>query len=621
MAAEKFVAMDLGAQQVSAAVFSKGPNDQLILEQFQTSELLADPAADSTRLDQSKLAVGELVKELKLKKMPVRYSVSSQSVFTRFVKLPPLELDQIDQIVLFEARQQVPFPLEEAVWDYQALGDPDDIEVEVVLTAIKSDELDQLNNTVRSAGMDTEVVDLAPMALYNSFRYNYPDVGGSVVLIDIGARTTNLIYCEGPKVFVRNINVGGRDITNAIAKEFDISFQEAEERKIQDGFVALGGGYADHEDPEIAAMSKVIRQASARLHSEIVRTNNFYRSNQGGSAPLMAFLCGSGSGLPYLNEFLQEKLKINVDYFNALRNVQVGKKVDEAVVSRSAHSLGELIGLGLRGFDNCPMELNLVPRIVKREKDIEQRGPAIWLAGITAAVAIGAAGFFFQNAVGFAEDAREGLRFDIEGPSAGQPDEHPKTGEPSRHLQHFTDEIDDRLERLQIAEQSSEPYTEAVHGRIYWVVTFSELAKVMTDDRVLFTEIQPLVGGKTLIDPIRRPEDAVNSLGSAEQMQESAAEGRHIIDGIQLRGLYRENESNEDVVYKYAEKLYESEFFDLAERDEEGNILRDANGMAEKKVQIGTMIPDLDIGSGTRHAMTFRMVIPLPENRKIPYTK
>lgn len=643
MAAEKIVAFDLGAQQVSAAVFTTGAKDQLILNQFESSELLADPAADATRLEQTKGAIGALAKDLKLKKIPVRYSVSSQSVFTRFVKLPPLDTDKLDQIVGFEAQQQVPFPLEDAVWDYQTLGRPDDIEVEVVITAIKSDELDLINSALRDNGLETKVVDLAPLALYNAFRYNYPDVEGSVVLIDIGARTTNLIYCEGPKLFVRNINVGGRDITNAIAKEFDTSFLEAEERKIQDGFVALGGGYADHEDPEIAAMSKVIRQASTRLHSEIVRTNNFYRSNQGGAAPQMAFLCGAGAGLPYLNEFLQEKLKINVDYFNALRNVQVGKQVDEAVVARHAHSLGELVGLGLRAFPNCPMELNLEPRIVARENAIVNRAPALWLAGFSAAAMIGAAGFFFQNAVGFAEDKSVGLLFDIAEPvdpklqdspakrnaqRAAQLTAHPETGEKSKQWHVYDEQITAELETLAEIEKRSEPYSNAVLDRIYWVTTFEELAARMEDDRIWFTEIQPMAGGKTVLEPIVRQDDKVGILGKEDALAETIASGNHIVDSLQLKGLWRDVEgSSADVVYQYLERLRESIYFDLAVRDENGQIKREPDGkiVAPDHATSGKVLPYINQGtSGDRHAWDFTMVLPLPSanpNRQIPFTK
>ncbi len=604
MASETNIAIDLGAQSVGAAVFSRGPKDQLVLDQFISEDLLADPAADSARLDQTKLCIGQIVKALKIRKQSVRYALSTQSVFTRFVTLPPLEFDQVEQIVGFEAQQQVPFPIEEAVWDYQTLGDPDDIEVEVVLVAIKAIELTAINNTVRFNSLETDAVDLAPFALFNAFRYNYPDVDQPVVLIDIGARTTNLIYVEGNKVFVRSINVGGREITQAISKEFDISFEEAEKRKIEDGFVALGGGYADHDDPEIAAMSKVIRNASTRLHSEVVRTNNFYRSNQGGSAPALAFLCGAGAGLPYLNEFFQEKLKIPVEYFNALRNVKLGKRVDEPTVTNNAHAMGELVGLGLRGIGNCPMELDLVPPIVQRERAIARRAPFLWLASFCAAITIAAAGFWYTKAAAFSESKSAEI-----------------TGKVSQ-LDSLAEKIEVQNDRLADIKKRSDPYSSAILDRVYWIETLRELNNAMGDDMVWFVEMQPLSGDLALLPETGNREE-LGILG--DNPLEEAQPGQHRINWIQLKGLWRDTEDlQSSVVYRYLDNLREGKDgrFDIAERDEFGKLKRDADGNIIKKYSDGELLPYINMGtSADRHAWPFTLRLPLPEGYQPQYTK
>jgi len=608
MAAEKkFVALALGAQSVTGAVFSRGKGDQLILEAHQSADLLADPAADGTQTEQVQGAIKELVKKLKLKGSSVRFAVSSQSVFTRFVTLPPLEVDKLEEIVGFEAKQQVPFPLEEAVWDFAQVGDPDDIELEVVLVAMKSAELDVINNAVRAQGLDTETVDLAPMALYNAFRYNYPDIDQPTVLIDIGARTTNLIYVEGHKVFVRSVPVGGRDITQAIATEFGISFQEAEERKIQDGFVALGGGFADDENPEIAAMSKVIRQASTRLHAEVVRTNNFYRANQGGTIPTIAFLCGSGAGLPYLNEFFKEKLKIQVEYFNALRNVQVAKKVDDSVAQK-AHSLGELVGLGLRGLGDCPIEVDLVPRVIQRERDLTRRKPFFWMAGLCATAMIAASGLYFQNASSFAASQTQNLTNRV------------------NELQGYADQIEEQQQRLQMIQQRSGPYSTAVKDRVYWITTLNEINDKLVEDKVWIVEMQPLSQKKKLInEPVGQ--DSIE-LATVEQ----AGEGEHMIDSLLIKGLWRENPKGSSVVNEFLNNLRASDnyYFDLVERDENNVPKEGANGGRLYKQTNSEIFPGLDtpglvginVGSdGRHHAYDFHMVIPLAEWRQIKFTK
>src|SRR5207245_6222546 len=129
----------------------------------------------------------------------------------------------------------------EVLWDYQLVGGGGQEQIQVVLVAIKADLLDEINGAVEETGLRTSIVDVATMALYNAFRYNYSGLSGCSLLVDIGARTTNLLFIEPPKIFSRNIPVGGSSITAAIAKEFDESFAAAEFRKKRDGLVGLGG--------------------------------------------------------------------------------------------------------------------------------------------------------------------------------------------------------------------------------------------------------------------------------------------------------------------------------------------------------------------------------------------
>src|SRR5207253_363610 len=101
---------------------------------------------------------------------------------------------------------------------HQVVSATGDARMEVALVAIKSDMLEDLNAAVEGASMRTNVVDISPMALFNAFRYNYSDLPGCSLLIDIGARTTNLVFVEPKKVFSRSIPIGGATVTAAVAK-------------------------------------------------------------------------------------------------------------------------------------------------------------------------------------------------------------------------------------------------------------------------------------------------------------------------------------------------------------------------------------------------------------------
>ena len=284
------VALNIGSQRIGMAVFETSKSGGLILKGYETDTIIADPALEASREAQIRVALEDLIAKLKIPKARVRYAISGQSVFTRFVKLPPLQEDNIEQLVTLEAQQHVPFPIAEVVWDYEMIESGGD--KEVVIVAIKGDALDEINETVTEAGLSTLEVDIAPMAIYNSYRAAYGTPEEPVLIIDIGAKTSNLLYVEGRRFFTRSVAIGGASVSAAIAKEYGITFPEAEHQKITNGLVALGGGHTETMDESLAALAMVIRNALTRLPAEIARTTNYYRSQHGGSAPKKILLAG-----------------------------------------------------------------------------------------------------------------------------------------------------------------------------------------------------------------------------------------------------------------------------------------------------------------------------------------
>ena len=248
-------------------------------------------------------------------------------------------------------------------------------QIQVVLVAIKIDLLEDINAGVEEAGLHTSTIDVAPMALYNAFRYSYPNVNECSLLVDIGARTTNVLFIEPRKIFSRSLPIGGSAITAAIAREFGESFEAAETRKKRDGFVGLGGAYADPSDHDLARVSKLARSTMTRLHAELMRSITHYRAQQQGNRPDRLFLCGGAAGMPYMREFFQEKFQLPIEFFNPLRNVAVSEAASASGVAHSAHLLGELVGLALRSVTVCPMELSLLPADVVRRQELGRRRP------------------------------------------------------------------------------------------------------------------------------------------------------------------------------------------------------------------------------------------------------
>ena len=575
---KSLIAVTVGSQNVSAAVFVETGRGGLEIQSYQSEETPGEEVPQAA----VQAAVTSVSSKLKINGKSVRYSITSQPVFIRFVKLPPLDVDQVDQIVEFEAQQNVPFPIDEVTWGYQLMGEDSGSEVNVVLAAVKTTDLDKIDDCVTAAGLKTTGVEISAMTLYNAYRFNYADFEGTSLLIDIGTKTTNLVYCSAEGVFIRTIKIGGLDITKAISKEFNVSFDEAEQRKIADGFVALGGAYADHEDPVIAGVSKVIRNTLTRLHSEIMRTTNFYRSQQGGDAPDIGLLCGASAALPFLREFFAEKLRIPIDYFNAFRNVTLGGEVDKDELANLAHVSGELVGIALREAGVCPLELELVPESVEVERDLNKRKPFLYAAAATLVLMITSQGYYFSRAASIATQQTEDLRAEVE------------------ELTEFDGKIQEQKDKLTDLEANKRPYTDAVYARTYWVGMFNDLSRRMNSDLMWITMIEPMAEGQPVVDDLFEFSDDVLAAPAAGNAQED----KKMIDTLHIRGLYRENEVGPKVVYDYLEALKKSSRFALDGLDTI-DIL--------KEVEAGA--------GGTKYAWRWEMMLPLPEGLQISFTK
>jgi type IV pilus assembly protein PilM len=379
---DRILALDIGAATVKVGEFQASKTHGLRLTNFNYADLGIDPEHEENRKALIVSTVRNVLREKGIRPGKVIFSVSGQSVFTRFVKLPPVDESKVVQIIQYEAQQNVPFPIDEVIWDYQLIGSSEQGELEVVLLAIKSDIIEDLNDGVESAGLRTEMVDVAPMALCNAVRYNQGDVEGCTVILDIGARTTNLLFLEKSRVFSRSIPIAGNAISQSIAAEFNVPFRDAEQLKRTKGFVALGGAYEEPGDEQQARISKIIRNVMTRLHAEVTRSVNFYKGQQGGSPPQRLLLAGGSSIIPYTDRFFQEKLQIPIEYFNPFRNVEIAPNIAKEELSRSAHFLGEVVGLGLRRLTECPLEVNLLPRSIRARKQVQAKQPFILGAAV-----------------------------------------------------------------------------------------------------------------------------------------------------------------------------------------------------------------------------------------------
>ncbi len=611
------VALNIGSQRIGMAVFDTSKSGGLILKGYETATIIADPAFEASRESQIKVALDDLVAKLKVPRAKVRYAISGQAVFTRFVKLPPIQDDNIEQLVTFEAQQHVPFPINEVVWDYELIEGGED--KEVVIVAIKGDALDEINGTVNATGLTTAEVDIAPMALYNAFRAAYGTPEEATLIIDVGAKTSNLLYVEGRRFFTRSVAIGGAAISAAIAKEYNISFPDAEHQKVTNGLVALGGGHTETMDESLAALAMVIRNALTRLPAEIARTTNYYRSQHGGSAPRRVLLAGGGANLPYTLEFFAEKLNLPIEYFNPLSQVVIGKRMDSELLQREAHTMGELIGLGLRGTGKSTINIDLVPAAVEVTRAADRRKPYLIAASVLLILGFATWAALQHVAAGKAEDRNRTM------------------GEIRENLSPVETQIRGLLQKEQDLSEVAKAYTTIEANHSFWFDLMGELRGAFAHDAVWITEMTPLYGYNPLspeegaapaAQPVVKPDFAsVQSGGSAilEPRPEAAATppkrgGRRdnakeaesqelAANAILIRGFWRENPRSQNVVSDLVKRLREnSETFRFTVQDPKGQEVALSD---EQILRISVAGQEGDLG------FPFELTLPLTQEVKV----
>jgi type IV pilus assembly protein PilM len=542
------ISLNVGSQTIGLAHFRVQSNGGLVLVDYRLREALAEPGGEGMRHAQIAIVLREMMHEMQIKRGTVNYAIAAQSAFLRFVKLPLVDEEKIDRIIGFEAQQNVPFPMNEVVWDYQLVGGGSDEQVRVVIVAIKTDYLEDINAAVEECGLRVDKVGIATTGLYNAFRYNYSEILGCSLLVDIGARTTNLIFIESGNVFFRNIPIGGNSITAAIAKEFGEPFAAAELRKKRGGFVSLGGVYAEPVDSDVARVSKIARNTMTRLHTELMRSITFYRAQQQGSRPERIFLCGGSAGMPYMREFFHEKLKVPIEFFNPLRNVAAVGPAPAPELARSAYLLGELVGLALRSVSSCPMELNLLPGSVVRKQDLERRRPFFITAAACFILALLGWSAYYARAAHVTRLSTQLLQQKID----------------------IMRTAETRLDKLKKEAASLDtvaaPLIAAINDRSFWPEILEELNAHLPEGNIWITKLAATSGGKLI--GVSEQEKGIAEVAptpppAGRPGTKIASPSGRAIDGINVRGLYMYNPKQQEVVVDYFRNLAGSPFFNI----------------------------------------------------------
>lgn len=365
--------------------------DRLVAEAFDFIEypkILSQPGADPAEL------IGDALKQFlsrnTVKGDRVALAVPGQSGLARFIKLPPVESKKIPDIVRYEARQQIPFDLSDVVWDYQRMGGGSEeegftLETEIGLFAMKREQVFRALEPLQDAGIEVDVVQLAPLAIYNFLVFDQmPDLAPpdeydpenpppSVVVLNMGTDATDLIVTNGYRVWQRSIPLGGSHFTKALTKELKLTFAKAEHLK-RNATAA--------QDPK--AVFQAMRPVFNDLLTEVQRSLGFF-SNLNRKAKIGKVVAlGNAIKLPGLRKYLSQGLGYEVLRLESFRGLSGTQVVAAPAFKENQPSFGVCYGLAVQAFDHGLVKTNLLPKEIVQDRLIREKKP--WAVAAAAAL-------------------------------------------------------------------------------------------------------------------------------------------------------------------------------------------------------------------------------------------
>ena len=338
------VGLDIGSSSIKS-VELKSTKQGYELVSFGLEPLAQDTVVDGAIMDAPLVAgaIGTIFDRQEIKTRSVATAVSGHSVIVKPVTLPMMTDEELYDRIQSEASQYIPFDISDVNLDYQLL-DSSESEMHVLLVAVKKDKILNHTNVLAQAGKTPMVVDIDAFALQNCYEVNYdPDPMQTVALLNIGASVMNInIVRGGSPLFTRDVSVGGNQYTDALQKELDLSYEDAERLKKGE---AVAGVNEEHR-------GTILRSVSDILILEIQKTFDFFRATASGENIQRIYLAGGTARVPGLVDLLREEFALPVEELYPFRKIVINPgRHNEDQVRELAPRLAIAVGLALRSFD------------------------------------------------------------------------------------------------------------------------------------------------------------------------------------------------------------------------------------------------------------------------------
>ncbi|MHC4820993.1 MAG: type IV pilus assembly protein PilM [Planctomycetota bacterium] len=277
----------------------------------------------------------------------VASAVSGKSVIVRFLNMPRTSDDNLMNVIRVEADKYIPFDVEEVVLDAHKMPDDGGDEMRVLLVAVKRSLIDEHVSLLQGVGLSPAFIDVDSFALGNSFELRNrlsPQVEAeekTVALVDVGANKTNVNIIRGTtSYFIREIYLGGDDLTSSISKRLGIEAHSAENLKREPG---------ENADQLREAVMSSIEDLGNEIHLSLD-----YFENQFDKSVDEVYLSGGASRLAILGEAFEKIFEKRTVTWDPTENIVIDESggVDAMKFHENASQMAISLGLASRILKN-----------------------------------------------------------------------------------------------------------------------------------------------------------------------------------------------------------------------------------------------------------------------------
>ena len=371
MAFHTIWSVDLGKSALKAVRLRRDKNNVEILAVDKVDYPISQNGADSAEATKEALSIFRSRNEVR---DPLVVCHPGQGTFSRFIKVPAFDDKKVEEMVQYEASQQIPFPLDEVIWDYH-LVDREYLsgeERDVGLFAVRREAIDDFLMEFVEEGLSVEMLPIGYLALFNYIKYDLSPEEPSVVL-DIGATHTDLILIEGERFWVRPLPHSGQEMTRAIMERFKLKYSEAEKLK-------TAAAKAPKQATKI--FQAVIQPKLKELVQEVQRSIGFYRSQSGAVDFTRVYLVGNGARIIGIKKYLQDQLGMPVHRVQSIHHLRISRDVNVKLLQVQLPSFGTALGAGIQALGVGACDVDLVPREEKAKKAAERKKKHVYFAAL-----------------------------------------------------------------------------------------------------------------------------------------------------------------------------------------------------------------------------------------------